>query len=217
MRAFVLICLFLLVQGPLSAWELIYQKNGVQVYRRQAPNSPIHEMRGQAILPCPMLEVLSVVLDYKHFKEWQPHLIRFERLQTINDETFINYAAVSMPWPVQDRDMVMQARFQIEAPKRQFQVHWRDTSWPDRPPTKQYVRVASSRVIWSLSPVDQGRSTRVSFQALGDPGGWIPAWLVNWFSRYMIADSFERLQRRIEQKKFNALYVQRFRFVEDWY
>lgn len=211
------LAVLLVYSSPLWAWEPVLNKDGVQIYERKSANSDVHELKGMAVIDAPMLEVLTVVLDYTKFKEWQANLITFERLKVVSEIEFVNYAAMDMPWPVTKRDMVMRARFDIDRKKRWFHVRWKETTWPSKPVTQKFVRVRTARVMWSLQPIEKGKRTRVEFRALGDPGGWIPAWLVNYFSKYMLADSFKRLSGQVARKRLDPKLMQKYRFVESWY
>jgi len=217
LRKILFVTALLLINAPLFSWERVLNKDGIAIYTRQAKDARIHEIKGTALIDAPMLQVLNVVLDYRKFKEWQPRLIVFERLREISDVEFINYAAMKMPWPVKNRDMVMRARFLIDRDNRWFHVTWKDTTWPAKPVTSRYVRVPKSRVKWSLRPAAGGKKTWVEFRALGDPGGLIPAWLVNYFSRYTLADSLRRLGKQVRKKSFDPVLMERYRYVRDWY
>ena len=122
-----------------------------------------------------------------------------------------------MPWPVRSRDTVMRARFIIDHKSRWFHVTWRETSWSTKPVSPNFVRVPISRVKWSLKSLKNGRMTRVEFKALGDPGGLIPVWMVNYFAKYMLADSFKRLEGQVGKKQFNLEIMNRYKYLQSWY
>lgn len=82
-----------------------------------------------------------------------------------------------MPWPVTDRDLV--AGNFIHPPAKNGRVTIEVHSLKDYlPESKGYVRIPFSEATWDILPI-AGDKIKITCIFRVDPGGAIPAWLVN--------------------------------------
>ena len=194
----------------------ILDSEGVRVYKRESKESPIKELRGTLVINENIVNILSVVLDYKNFKSWQPNLLRFERIRQINQREFIDYAAFKLPFPVQNRDAVFKARIIVDNKNKWLHVKIRETRHRSKPVNKNFIRIPRGRAKWSLKSIRGGKATWVEFTGQADPGGSIPNWLVNWLGKYRVVDSINRLKKRLKQKKFNQQIIGQYKDLQKW-
>ncbi|MBZ4171030.1 hypothetical protein JYG45_24340, partial [Escherichia fergusonii] len=61
------------------------------------------------------------------------------------------------------------------------------------PEKKNIVRIQQSSGKWLISPLNNGL-TRIEYVLQVDPGGWLPAWLVNLFAARGPYESFKNLR-----------------------
>ena len=169
--------------NPLEAeeekWHLAYETDGIDVYRRVTGGSEYLEFKAVGNLRGIMSEYVSAILDTDEHPDWAPRCLEAQNVEKINDREFIIYAVYAGVWPTADRDYA--ARISI-------------VSGPDIPTVRVDVErvelpstlsVATDRVhiphmksCWIFEQISQD-FTRVELRAHVDPGGWIPAWLVN--------------------------------------
>ena len=57
-------------QAPQPAWEKIGDDDGIAVYRREVPGSPIVAFKGEGIVDQSILRVASVIVDSSRATEW---------------------------------------------------------------------------------------------------------------------------------------------------
>ena len=186
-----------------AGWEFVLKDEGFKIYQRKIEGQPFIQVKGTGTIHEPISKILSIVLDYKRIKEWQPNLETFERLETYSDRHFMNYFAMNLPWPVTDRDVVMRHKIKVDSKNRWVHISLANSTHPKRPNRKGYIRLPFARGRISMHWVDGGKATWMEFHNQGDPGGWIPAWLVNWISKKQIAGSISLLKKRVNSVKGN--------------
>ena len=201
---------------PAAKWQPILNEKGIKIYKREVKGNPIRELKGTLVFNASVAEILSVVLDYKKFGEWQKNLIKFERLTTVNSRSFVDYAAFRLPYPVDNRDSVHAVRIHIDEKNKWVHVKLREKKDRRKPKQADFVRIPIARAKWSLKPIRGGKATWVEFTGRGDPGGYIPSWLINWMGKYRMVDTINRLKKRLRQKKFSPVILKEYEFISQW-
>ena len=185
--------------GMLNAkrpFKKVVSSHGVTVYER-THRSDLLELKARGIIHHPLHRVLDVLLDEKKIQEWQP-LESFERLKTYSEYHFINYFAMDLPWPISNRDLVSETKIEVNEKKFYVMMRLKDIKGL-KPERKGYVRLPVNEGYWFLKPVNRGESCEVEFLTRGDPGSWIPKWILNWVARKQIVKGFDRLRDRLNK------------------
>ena len=161
-----------------NSWELKNDKSGIKIYTRRVEGSPILEFKAETVFDVPIEKVLALYEQPERMPEWYHNCIESKLLEEISPDEKVLYFALSMPWPVSDRDSIYK-RVRSHDPKTGA-VSFYISALPNRlPPHSGRVRVPSIKTLWRFTPVDEGRSTAVYYQQHSDAGGSIPAGLVN--------------------------------------
>jgi carbon monoxide dehydrogenase subunit G len=145
-------------------------------------------------LEAPFEAVRAVLLDLESFQRWFPAIGAW-RVLGRDEEAVRIYGRQSLPWPVQDRDYVVDYRwweqdgaFLLEA-----------TAVPDaEPPAPDgVVRVEVMRTEWRIEP--DGERTRARYRYQGEMSGlarWLPKIGLRARSRAVLDGLSEELARR---------------------
>ncbi|NGY03955.1 START domain-containing protein [Solimonas terrae] len=180
-RALLLLPLALLLGGLAPSvfaddgWKLEKDADGIRIESRAVPGWKIHEMRGTVQIDAPLSAVAAVIDDASAIPRLNDVVAHAEVVQRTSATRYRIYAAMKMPWPVSDRDIVNQREIKLDPATHG--VTFVDTAVPDAETHKDYVRIVKSRQEWRLTPTGDGR-TDVQIQLLSDPGG-IPSTLIN--------------------------------------
>jgi len=155
-------------------WELRKEKDGIRVFIKKIPDSPMNAFRGEMELVSTLDKIESLFKDVARFTEWSPGAKKVEPLkEEANTRTF--YLQTEAPWPVTDRDGIYRFVFQKEAGKLKISA----TCLPDYlPPRKNHIRVPKSEGYWQFEEQADGL-LRVIYENHSEPGGSIPGWLAN--------------------------------------
>lgn len=178
--------LFLLLGFSDEGWELKKEKDGIQVFIKKIPDSPMHAFRGETELAASLDQVERLFKDVNRFTEWSPNAKKVEPLaEKVNSRTF--YLQTDAPWPVSDRDGIYRFIFEREAEKLKIT----STCLPDYlPPRKNHIRVPKSEGYWQFETRANG-ILHIIYENHSDPGGSIPGWLAN---SAVVSLPFESLQ-----------------------
>lgn len=158
------------------AWESVESHGGIEVLRRDLPDSPIVAFKGVTVLEAPLEKLLWVLVDNEHKTEWVDMCSESRVVERVNAHEFVIYQRFSLPWYLTDRDYVYRGRAVREADGT-VRLHLASVDHPDAPETVG-VRgqlVASCYVLTPLGP----NRTRVEVEIQTDPCGMVPDWLVN--------------------------------------
>ena len=113
------------------------------------------------------------------------------------------YVTTRLPWPVKDRDAPLRVTFYQEPDTLDlvmpFALH--SGAYPEQ---AGYVRMPQMEGYYRFSPGELGR-VKVTIEVVLDPGGALPAWLANIILRDIPYFSLRRLQRVINQPRFQGI------------
>lgn len=157
-------------------WKLAKEKKGVKVYTREVQGAKMLESRGVCMIDASAEKLLSTIFDYAHYKEWAPDCIEARIVDRPNPNVIISYSINGAPWPVSDRDIVVR---NTVSRKADGSILVRMAAIEGMvPEIKNAVRISEFNGTWLFEPADGGM-TKVTYQALLDPAGSIPAWVAN--------------------------------------
>ncbi|WP_373079116.1 START domain-containing protein [Zhongshania sp.] len=190
----VVLVLVPIAYGETGGWESIRVENGIEVFSRPVKGVDYRELRGVTELQAPVSEILSFMKDISAIPKINPLIQKVYRLQGTSDATLI-YMLMKMPWPVSDRDVIINRSFSED--KKLNSVVIREYATDGLVAVKPgVVRVTSMEQSWSLHAIDECRVT-IDFRSLADPAGAIPTSIVNRLSRDAPFTTLKNLKRLV--------------------
>jgi hypothetical protein len=160
-----------------GGWEKIDEADGVKVFSKELPNSPLVAFRGEALIPAPLEKLLWVLADNQHRTDWVDRLEKSVVLEKVSDYEFVLYQHFGLPFPISDRDYVYRGRA-VRGKDGAVILLMQSESHSKAPKESAGVRANLIRSKYVLIP--QGKdSTKVVVEIHTDPRGMIPTWLVN--------------------------------------
>lgn len=169
--------LLALVCGAQPSWELKKETDGVRVYLRDNPDSPIKELLIETELEASLSSVAALLNDADHFHRWVYKTAHSRLVQRLSRNRIIYHSVSDFPWPLSDRDLYVLSEMRQDPQTRT--LYSTSRLWADAPPpTDGYVRIPYFYSQWTFTPQPDGR-LHVRYFLRSDPGGYLPAWLVN--------------------------------------
>jgi hypothetical protein len=111
------------------------------------------------------------------YPQWVYKCGKSSTIKKISETEVIHYQTVVAPWPVDNRDFVVNVRLSQDPASKVITII--STSKPDYIlKVAEHVRITEFKASWTLSPKKDG-TIEVVYQLLVNPGGYVPAWLVN--------------------------------------
>ncbi len=160
-------------------WHLAYETGGIEVYRRVTGNSKFLEFKAVGDLRGEMSEYVSAIFDTDKHTDWAPRCLEARNIEKINDRELIIYTVYAGVWPTADRDYAARVSMASEPDIPIVRIDVERVELADAPSdTTERVHIPYLKSCWIFEQISQD-FTRVELRAHVDPGGWIPAWLVN--------------------------------------
>jgi hypothetical protein len=188
----------LLLARPASAggWEKIDEEDGIRVFRKEMPGSPLVAFRGEGMVTAPIEKLLWVIADDVHRAQWTDRLEKSRVLEQRSPSESIIYQHYSMPFPVSDRDYVYYGRA-VRNAAGGVTIDLHSVRHPKAPPT---VGVRAKLMFGRYTLIPKGRSaTYVVVEMHTDPMGSIPAWLVNLVQKSWPLKTIQGLRNQVRK------------------
>jgi len=180
-------------------WELQRNQNGIEVYTRKAATGNLKELRVLCELEATKAQLISTLQDIADYNAWVFSNKKSVVLKTIDPQKIIYYTESHLPWPIKDRDLIVELSITPNADGLNVQAK----SMPDYLPQKNnYIRVPYSLATWKVTQAPNNK-LKVDYTFSVDPGGSIPAWLVNATLSIGPYNSFVKLREVLKAKNVN--------------
>ena len=126
-----------------------------------------------------MSEYVSAILDTDEHPDWAPRCLETQNIEKIKDKELIIYAVYAGVWPTSDRDYAARVSVASAPDMSTVRVDIERVELPNTDPVAtERVHIPHLKSSWIFEQINQD-FTRVELRAHIDPGGLIPAWLVN--------------------------------------
>ena len=191
-------------------WELKKEDDGIKVYTKYIEGSDIKAFRAEAVMEGKLSSFVAVLKDVDQYPEFYSSS-DYAQLLEASDTLLMHYSQTGTPWPVKDRDGVYVNRFSQHYGTKAVTVAIESVEGI-RPESDDFVRIEKATGFWKFFPVDYNK-VEVIYQMEADPGGNIPAWVVNMFLVDTPFDDMKSLRERVKLEKYAN---QKFDFLLDY-
>lgn len=201
-RYLLALALLLSVQGlwAQDSWKLKKDEDGVQVYMQAKEGSPFKIVKTVTVLNTTLTKVAAVLLDVLKTPEWVYGTKTCSILKQESPQVVYYYAEIDMPWPASNRDFAIRISMS-QNPQTKVITVLAENQPTFTPEKKGLVRIQQSAGKWTISPAGAGK-VRVEYVLQVDPGGSLPAGIVNMFSYDGPFESFRNLQRQVDKPAY---------------
>lgn len=196
---------------PAFAWEQISKEEGITVWQRKVEGTSLVEFRGRGVVNGSFKKILAVLHDPTRKTEWMDSCVANRRVRALGPGHAIFYNRTGSSFPlVADRDVVLESMVAIWRDKKQVKVDVYATEDPDVPPVSGVVRMPSLRASWVLI-AQSPTQTEVTYQVQADPGGSLPAWVVNLVAKKIPFKTIANLRKQVKKDGYeeDLAYVER--------
>jgi hypothetical protein len=194
------------VFGAGPRWELVEDDEGVKVWGLDIPDKDLPGFRGITMVNATIEELLEVLLDFKRHSEWMWNTTQSYMVKQLSDTQAVIYNMVNAPWPVKDRDMVMESDYRFTPDHKALTIRFKETQLIKVPVPDRVVRVpriSGFYRFWQESPT----RTNVLYQVEVDIGGNVPNFSAKRYARKLPYETLKALRERVEalhRKKIGA-------------
>ena len=158
-------------------WKLKKEADGLKVYLRNSENSDIKEVRIETIFDASLSAIITVLKDIPAYPEWIYKCSRAERLEPGTNTSSVYYCEIDFPWPLSDRDFIAKSSLRQDPGNKHVYIDVKAA--PEHLPEKDgIVRIELLNIYYEFIPLPDNR-VQMNYRLHSDPGGALPAWLVN--------------------------------------
>jgi START domain len=178
------------------AWEKIGDDDGIAVYRREVPGSPIVAFKGEGIIDASILRVSSVIVDSSRATEWVDSLKEARILRQVSETETIHYDHIGTPIVMKDRDFVSDCKLEFAPAEKKVMLKIHSVNDASAPNT-DYIRGELLHSSFVLTSIEHGTKTRVVAEIHADPKGSVAKWIVNLFQKKWPHNTITSLRRQV--------------------
>ncbi|KAA0256082.1 hypothetical protein FBQ97_08000 [Acidobacteria bacterium ACD] len=191
-----------LLASPAAAgdWTLAVEKQGVKVWTRQAQGVDVREVRAESTFDLPAPRILAMLADVGSYSRLMP-LTDESRLLRRDGRAAWFYMVIDPPW-LSHRDFCIRT-WQWRREDGALVSEWATDEAGCPAPRPGMVRILRNEGRWTLTALDEG-TTVVGYEALTDPGGNVPKWMVNMGTPGSLVNVFTALRKAAELPEYEA-------------
>jgi hypothetical protein len=177
-----------------SSWKLVKNKDGINVYLSSGENSKFKSIRVQTVFDGTIQKLIAIVGDISKHPQWVYKAKSAYILKQVSPYEFLYYIESIVPWPMSNRDAVIHLTMVPDSAHHTLRIN--ANSEPDFIAKKSgLVRIPFSKGSWFVTESANKINIDYTFQV--DPGGSIPAWLVNMLADKGPYESFQKLKAKL--------------------
>ncbi|MEO8171969.1 MAG: START domain-containing protein [Sediminibacterium sp.] len=195
---FLVFLLFIYLACPAQGeWVLKSDKDDIKTYNRSVVDSKLNAVKIETVFTASLSQFVSVLQDVGSYDKWVYGSRSTRLLKEVSPSELVYYSEVDFPWPTTDRDFVSHVIISHDAQTHTVHVNAKNVQgWV--PVKSKIVRIERSSGDWTITSLANGR-IKVEYILQVDPGGDLPAWIINSFSSKGVVETFKNLREWIKK------------------
>lgn len=186
-------------------WTLKQDKEGIKVYTKNMDNSAFKAIKTICIIDATPSVLTAVLLDINNSAEWVYATKKAILLKQPSPDELYYYSEIDVPWPVSNRDFIVRLKVTQDERTRAVTV-MADNQPQYLPENKNIVRVPQSSSKWLIEPLPNNQ-VKIEYTLQVDPGGTVPAWLINLFATKGPFESFKSLREQVKKPAYKKVQL----------
>ncbi|MEI8340072.1 MAG: START domain-containing protein [Verrucomicrobiota bacterium] len=188
--------------APGNGWVEVSNKPGLVIYCREKKDSQVKEYKATGEIVAPAWVVKNVIDDVENYAHFMPYVTESTVLAR-EGESLVTYQRFTAPM-VSDRDYILRIQFESHPAPGGGTVYcnkWKGTTGYGPEEKHGVIRVKVNEGYWLLEPT--GETTRATYMIFTDPGGAIPAMVINYGNKNAIPKLFASVQKQAGNPKYS--------------
>ncbi|RYY00950.1 MAG: lipid-binding protein [Gammaproteobacteria bacterium] len=195
-----LLFFFLLLAGNAysqSDWKLVKDNGWIKVYESNMEQSSFKRVKVQCTMEGTFEKLIEILHNVENHKTWIYKTKSSHIIKRVSPTEYYYYTESGMPWPIQNRDAVVHIKFFKDTVNRTLKIV--AVGVPDYIASiSGKIRVPRSANTWHVS-MNAENKLDVSYVFEADPGGSLPAVLVNALVDKGPYESFKKLAEQLKR------------------
>jgi len=189
-----------------DTWELAKEESNIKVYTRKIEGEKFKEIKINTKVKSSLNAIMAAFDDTEGHKEWVYKSPESYTVEKIDDTTLIYYIKSDLPFPAQDRDLVIKYSWSQDPDTKV--IHTQSEGVIGK--VEEYdssIRVTDFVSTYKLEPQSDGW-VDIEYYAKMDPAGKLPAWLVNMAVTTGPTKTMEKLFDLLESGRYDNSNVE---------
>ncbi len=185
--------------------ELKKDEEGIKIYLCETEGSSFKTIKVALEVQGSLRSYAAGILAVENYHLWQNSISNISILKRISSHELIYYSEVDAPWPLAHRDLIFHLKLSQDSLSRQLRVTLQQM--PDYIPEKPgIVRIPEASSELRVTPLE-GNRLKVAYTIHVNPGGHIPAFIVNVFAAETPWHTYYNFRQLLESGTFDNLPV----------
>jgi len=170
-----------------QTWKKSLDKNDIVIYTRKVDGSPFHEFLAETEMIGSKEKFREIITGFDEYTDWSPDCKSVKVIDQDAPKSYTYHMMLKVPFPFSKRDIIQELILE----ETESELHINIKNHPDKiDQFEDVVRMQQAEGEWLIKQISQNRIS-IRFQYLANPGGDIPAWLVNSF---IVKNPYKSLQ-----------------------
>jgi len=180
-----------------GSWLLVKEQDGIKMYNRPSATSKFNDIKIETDFVGTLSQMGAILANVEKYTEWAYATKESVIVKKISPTEFIYYSVVDVPWPANDRDYYAHCKITLDSAAHTLKVVSASIK-NYLPEKKNIVRIPLSTGTWNITAITN-KKIHIEYILELDPGGSVPAWLLNLFSTKGPMETFESLKKKMKQ------------------
>jgi hypothetical protein len=176
-------------------WSTLTKEAGITVTTRTEKGRQFPTFRGTGRVKADLWKIIAIIQDASKHTQWLHQCSEGGMLKRVDEMTQIVYNRIDAPWPVKDRDVVLRGKIDFINPAKEVKIRFRAINSGLKKKPSDVVRMPVLEGHWYLVSMGPGK-TLVEYQVNADPGGELPAWVVEQGSKELPLFTLRNLRKQ---------------------
>jgi hypothetical protein len=191
-----------------AEWSTVHRTEDLTIQAREHPDSAVKELRAEGRIDASPGSVWAVIADLERLPQFMPYVKASQVLAREPGGVTIAYQRLSFGGlrllGLSDRDYVIRIVDDVTTTRDGrplLRRVWTVTDAPAPTPDPSVIRLTVNRGSWQLSPAGDDATLAV-YCLFTDPGGSLPAWIVNRANQSGIPDVFQAVRATVRDPRY---------------
>lgn len=188
-------------------WEFRKEEDGIKAYTRKHDWSKFDEYRVEMTLKTSVSNILALFKDFDVYPELFPGTATV--INHIDEpDQYVNYIIVKTPFPAKNRDGVYVNKLSYDSAAKNLHIDVSCTNEYYQKNSKN-IQIENCKGFWDITDIGGGQ-VKVVQQFVMDPGGVVPAFIINMQTVKNPISTFSAIQKlsslpKYQNKEFQIL------------
>lgn len=186
-----------------DGWSRIKDSDGIRVYERAVPGTPLMEYMGVTTIEAKMEVIGEVLRDVPRFRQWLANCQEARVLKNYSRNDMVIYMILNPP-VIQVRDIILKDRTVYDFESGKAAISFEATGEMNVPTDGSRVRVTTMKGLFSMDYLGRSK-TKFIYRLMVDPAGNIPRKIAYAVMKNYPYDTLVGLKKMVVIPKYSSM------------